>query len=94
MPMPQPAVGGNPYSRDVMKPSSTYIASSSPCALAYKRVRVWKLRVIDHFQAFLENQAPRLTSWTISLRQVSVPLALESSNPCHFATSKINKQKL
>ncbi len=34
IPIPQPAVGGNPYSRLVQKPSSINIASSSPCALA------------------------------------------------------------
>ena len=30
MPIPQPAVGGSPYSRLVQKPSSMNIASSSP----------------------------------------------------------------
>lgn len=35
--MPQPAVGGSPYSRAVQKFSSMNIASSSPAALAYKR---------------------------------------------------------
>jgi hypothetical protein len=34
MPMPQPAVGGSPYSRAVTKPSSTNMASSSPAALS------------------------------------------------------------
>lgn len=37
MPIPHPAVGGRPYSREVIKPSSTYMASSSPCALACKQ---------------------------------------------------------
>lgn len=34
MPMPQPAVGGSPYSSAVQKFSSINMASSSPAALA------------------------------------------------------------
>lgn len=34
MPMPQPPVGGSPYSRAVQKVSSMNMASSSPAALA------------------------------------------------------------
>ena len=34
MPMPQPAVGGRPYSSEVQKPSSRNMASSSPEALS------------------------------------------------------------
>ena len=34
MPIPQPPVGGSPYSRAVQKFSSTNIASSSPAALS------------------------------------------------------------
>jgi len=35
IPIPQPAVGGSPYSKLVQNPSSMNMASSSPCALAY-----------------------------------------------------------
>ena len=35
MPIPQPLVGGNPYSNATQKPSSTCCASSSPAALSY-----------------------------------------------------------
>ena len=36
IPIPQPAVGGRPYSRAVQKFSSTNIASSSPASLSYR----------------------------------------------------------
>ena len=36
IPRPQPAVGGNPYSKAVQKFSSTNMASSSPAALSCK----------------------------------------------------------
>lgn len=39
-PIPQPAVGGRPYSRDVQKFSSTNMASSSPAALSCKTVAI------------------------------------------------------
>merc|ERR1712142_594101 len=34
IPIPHPAVGGSPYSREVQKFSSTHCASSSPAALS------------------------------------------------------------
>lgn len=41
MPMPQPAVGGKPYSSAVQKFSSTNWASSSPAALSCKPWQNW-----------------------------------------------------
>lgn len=39
MPIPQPPVGGRPYSRAVQKFSSTYMASTSPPAFACRKFR-------------------------------------------------------
>ena len=38
IPMPQPAVGGRPYSSAVQNPSSTICASSSPASLSWKPI--------------------------------------------------------
>ena len=38
IPMPQPAVGGRPYSSAVQNPSSTICASSSPASLSWKMI--------------------------------------------------------
>ena len=38
IPIPQPAVGGRPYSSEVQNPSSTICASSSPASLSWKLI--------------------------------------------------------
>lgn len=51
MPIPQPAVGGKPYSKAVQKFSSTICASSSPAALSFAccsnlyRTRIWNVQI-------------------------------------------------
>lgn len=47
MPIPQPAVGGNPYSSAVQKVSSMNMASSSPSALAWEKKKKDPNRITD-----------------------------------------------
>ena len=50
IPIPHPAVGGNPYSNAVQKLSSTNIASSSPAALSCEKKIIY-----DKSKAILLN---------------------------------------
>ena len=68
MPMPQPPVGGRPYSSAVQKASSTYIASSSPALFACSQQRPDQplLFAKCHFTANqgMVQRAHMLLSWT------------------------------
>jgi len=83
IPMPQPPVGGKPYSRAVMKASSTFIASSSPPALAAACSSNRSLCVTGSFSSVYALQTSR------QLTNSSNRSVIPGMSRCHFASGLI-----
>ena len=66
MPIPQPAVGGSPYSRAVQKLSSTNMASSSPAALSCKTQQQDEMKTTNRMST-KDDKTTILPTGTISL---------------------------
>mmetsp|Transcript_112275 Transcript_112275/g.194991 ORF Transcript_112275/g.194991 Transcript_112275/m.194991 type:complete len:340 (-) Transcript_112275:974-1993(-) len=81
MPMPHPAVGGRPYSRAVMKPSSMSIASSSPPDLSV----IWASKR-SRCTAGLFSSVYALHTSLVMTNSSKRSVRLWGSSRCHLAS--------